>query len=52
MERITLKYLKISFGGEFETFVLNCPLFSKELKIKDKQIHGKNNSWKMEIEIT
>jgi ABC transporter with metal-binding/Fe-S-binding domain ATP-binding protein len=39
-------------GGEFETFVLNCPLFSKELKIKDKRIQGKNNSWKMEIEIT
>jgi len=39
-------------GGEFETFVLNCPLFSRELKIKDRQIQGKNNSWKMEIEIT
>jgi asparagine synthase (glutamine-hydrolysing) len=38
-------------GGEFETFVLNCPLFSRELKIKDKKISGKDNSWRMEIEI-
>ncbi|MCK4365410.1 MAG: diphthine--ammonia ligase [Thermoplasmatales archaeon] len=38
-------------GGEFETFVLNCPLFTRELKIKDKQIQGKNNSWEMEIEV-
>lgn len=36
-------------GGEFETFVLNCPLFSRRLKIKDKQIYGKNNSWRMEL---
>lgn len=39
-------------GGEYETFVLNCPLFSKELKIEDKQILGKKNSWRMEIKIT
>ncbi len=39
-------------GGEFETFVLDCPLFSRELKIKDKQIQGKNHSWRMEIEVT
>lgn len=38
-------------GGEFETFVLGCPLFSRELKIKDKKIQGKNNSWKVEIEL-
>ena len=38
-------------GGEFETFVLGCPLFSRELKIKDKKIQGKKNSWKMEIEV-
>lgn len=38
-------------GGEFETFVTNCPLFSRELKIKDKIIQGKSNSWKMEIEV-
>ena len=39
-------------GGEFETFVLDCPLFSRELKIKDKQIQGKNHSWRMEIEVS
>jgi len=38
-------------GGEFETFVLNCPLFKKELKIKDKKISGENNSWRMELEL-
>jgi asparagine synthase (glutamine-hydrolysing) len=38
-------------GGEFETFVLNCPLFSKELKVKDAEICGAKNSWRMEIEI-
>jgi len=39
-------------GGEFETFVLNCPLFSNELKISDFKILGKKYSWKMEIELT
>ena len=38
-------------GGEFETFVLNCPLFNRELKITDKQISGEGNSWRMEIEV-
>ncbi len=38
-------------GGEFETFVLNCPLFKKPLKITDKKISGGKNSWKMEIEV-
>jgi ABC transporter with metal-binding/Fe-S-binding domain ATP-binding protein len=38
-------------GGEFETFVLNCPLFKKELNIKNNKISGKNNSWSMEIMI-
>jgi diphthine-ammonia ligase len=39
-------------GGEFETYVLNCPLFSKKLRIKKKMVTGKNNSWKMEIDVT
>jgi len=39
-------------GGEFESFVLNCPLFKKPLKIKNKQITGKKNSWKMEIDVS
>lgn len=38
-------------GGEFETFVINCPLFSRELKIFNKKISGEKNSWKMEIEV-
>jgi asparagine synthase (glutamine-hydrolysing) len=38
-------------GGEFETFVLDCPLFEKPLEIKDKKISGENHSWRMEIEL-
>ena len=38
-------------GGEFESFVLNCPLFKKELKIVNKEISGNKNSWKMEIDV-
>lgn len=38
-------------GGEFETLVLDCPLFKKALKIKDKKISGKDNNWKMYVEI-
>ena len=38
-------------GGEFETFVLNCPLFKKPLKITGKAISGKDNAWRMEIEV-
>ena len=39
-------------GGEFETFVLNCPMFSEELKVKSfKDISTGENSWKREIEL-
>jgi len=38
-------------GGEFETFVLNCPLFKKSLKVIDKKIFGEKNSWRMEIKV-
>lgn len=39
-------------GGEFETFVLNCPLFRNELKIKNyKDIKEGENSWRREIKI-
>jgi diphthine-ammonia ligase len=38
-------------GGEFETFVLNCPLFKKSLKIKNYKFFKEGeNSWRMEIE--
>tara|TARA_Y100000034_G_scaffold123968_1_gene171514 strand:+ start:112 stop:780 length:669 start_codon:yes stop_codon:yes gene_type:complete len=38
-------------GGEFETFVLNCPLFKKGLNVKSEKIFGEKNSWSMEIEV-
>ena len=38
-------------GGEFETFVLWCPMFKKELKIKPMEINGSGNSWTMEIDV-
>lgn len=39
-------------GGEFETFVLNCPLFSKGLKIKSfEDSSDGENSWRREIEL-
>ena len=38
-------------GGEFESYVLDCPLFSRELKIKKTDISGKQNSWRMEIDL-
>ena len=39
-------------GGEFETFVLNCPLFKKEFNIINKRISSTGeNSWKMELEV-
>lgn len=36
-------------GGEFESFVLNCPLFKKSLRVIDKKIKGEGNSFSMEI---
>ena len=38
-------------GGEFETFVLDCPLFKRELKIKNSKCFGEKNSWWLEIKI-
>lgn len=38
-------------GGEFETLVLDCPLFKKPLEIKDTKISGENYSWNMEIQV-
>jgi diphthine-ammonia ligase len=39
-------------GGEFETFVLNCPLFKKPLEIKKyKDFKEGENSYRREIEI-
>ena len=38
-------------GGEFETFVLNCPLFKHALIVKDTEISGEKHQWRMEIEL-
>ena len=39
-------------GGEFETFVLNCPMFKHELKVKSfKDIKESENGWRREIKI-
>lgn len=38
-------------GGEFESFVVNCPLFKEKIKIKSHKIFGEKNSWKAEIEV-
>ncbi|RLG12435.1 diphthine--ammonia ligase [Candidatus Pacearchaeota archaeon] len=38
-------------GGEFETFVLDCPLFSRELNVVKQKPKGKSNSWKLDINV-
>ena len=36
-------------GGEFETFVVDCPLYENEIKYIDKKISGEKNSFRMEL---
>jgi ABC transporter with metal-binding/Fe-S-binding domain ATP-binding protein len=36
-------------GGEFESLVLNCPLFKKPLSVAIKNIKGEKNSWFAEL---
>ena len=38
-------------GGEFETFVLECPLFKRPLKVTGADFTGEDYSWKMEVEV-
>ncbi len=38
-------------GGEFESFVLNCPLFKKGLEIEGHEDFGEGHSWRREIRI-
>jgi diphthine-ammonia ligase len=38
-------------GGEFETFVLNCPLFFKSLRVVGLRDSGEKHSWRREIEV-
>lgn len=46
------KISMIGEGGEYETFVLDCPLFKNPLKIKShKDFKEGENSWRREIEI-
>jgi diphthine-ammonia ligase len=33
-------------GGEFESLVVNCPLFEKELDVKLKDVVGEGHSWR------
>lgn len=36
-------------GGEFESLVLDCPLFSRELRILDRSIESSDNNHRMEV---
>ena len=36
-------------GGEFETFVIYCPLFERPLQVTGANFTGEKNSWKMEL---
>ena len=38
-------------GGEFETFVLDCPLFERSLKVTGADFTGEEHSWRMEIKV-
>ncbi len=38
-------------GGEFESFVINCPLFKKKLNVDGGKIVGEGNSWRMEVNV-
>ena len=38
-------------GGEFETFVLECPLFKEPLRVTGANFSGDKNSWRMELEL-
>lgn len=43
---------KIGEGGEFETFVLDCPLFKKSLKVKSfADSKEGENSWRRDVEV-
>ena len=38
-------------GGEFESYVLDCPLFSRKIEIIERNIFGSKNSWHLELEV-
>jgi diphthamide synthase (EF-2-diphthine--ammonia ligase) len=33
-------------GGEFESFVLDCPLFNHPLSVENVEVIGEKNSWR------
>jgi ABC transporter with metal-binding/Fe-S-binding domain ATP-binding protein len=37
-------------GGEFESLVVNCPLFKKKMEFKVKGAIGEGNSWRMSLQ--
>ena len=43
-------YFNLS-GGEYESLVLNCPLFAHPLQVVDKKISGSGNAWRMEVSL-
>jgi len=53
MKQLNKKYQIHSAGegGEFETFVLDCPLFERPLKVIGANFTGEKNSWGMEVEL-
>jgi diphthine-ammonia ligase len=56
LEEVKILYKKYKInpageGGEFETFVINCPLFNNKLKIKEFRDYGEKNSWRRELVI-
>lgn len=38
-------------GGEFESLVINCPLFKRKLEIEKINSFGEGNAWRAEIEL-
>ncbi len=38
-------------GGEGESFVLDCPLFKRKLKVVNEKISGEGHAWRMEVEV-
>ena len=38
-------------GGEYESLVLNCPLFKKGLNVKGYEDFGEGHSWRREVEL-
>lgn len=36
-------------GGEFETFVVDCPLFKRRLSLRNMKISGEKHSFRMEV---